>query len=170
MDGPAALSLGRPRKSVLRIGIEHAAVDVLQWLTCADDAPAHVGLPLAMPADSGSAVAALHRALHAALREGWQQRAVTQMALEEASAVVAAAAPTAAAAAAASHALDLRGGGEGGRDALSEASECVVCFAAARDCVLVPCGHAHVCMQCGGTLASCPMCRSPVERAIRLYE
>ena len=54
---PQALSFGRPRKSVLRIGIEHAATDVLQWLTCADDAPPHVGLPLPMPPDSGAAVA-----------------------------------------------------------------------------------------------------------------
>ena len=30
---------------------------VLQWLTCADDAPPHVGLPLPMPPDSGAAVA-----------------------------------------------------------------------------------------------------------------
>ena len=52
---------------------------------------------------------------------------------------------------------------------LSEETECVICFAAARDCVLVPCGHAHTCMQCGGALASCPMCRAAVERAIRLY-
>ena len=54
-------------------------------------------------------------------------------------------------------------------EGLSEETECVICFAAARDCVLVPCGHAHTCMQCGGALASCPMCRSAVERAIRLY-
>ena len=100
-------------------------------------------------------MAALHRALHAALREGWSQCQVTQMALEQASSI---AAPRAAAAAAATVA-----------EGLSEETECVICFAAARDCVLVPCGHAHTCMQCGGLLASCPMCRSAVERAIRLY-
>ena len=73
-------------------------------------------------------------------------------------AAAAAAAATAAAAAAAAAA-----------ERLSEETECVICFAAARDCVLVPCGHAYTCMQCGGALASCPMCRAAVERAIRLY-
>ena len=73
-------------------------------------------------------------------------------------AAAAAAAATAAAAAAAAAA-----------ERLSEETEGVICFAAARDCVLVPCGHAYTCMQCGGALASCPMCRAAVERAIRLY-
>ena len=109
-------------------------------------------------------MAALHRALHAALREGWSQCQVTQMALEQASSIAAprAAAAAAAAAATAPAAAAIAEG-------LSEETECVICFAAARDCVLVPCGHAHTCMQCGGALASCPMCRSAVERAIRLY-
>jgi hypothetical protein len=109
-------------------------------------------------------VAALHRALHAALREGWSQCQVTQMALEQASSIAAprAAAAAAAATVAAAAAAAVAAG-------LSEETECVICFTAARDCVLVPCGHAHTCMQCGGALASCPMCRSAVERAIRLY-
>ena len=48
-------------------------------------------------------------------------------------------------------------------------TECVICFTAARDCVLVPCGHAHTCMQCSEALTSCPFCREAVERVIRLY-
>ena len=47
---------------------------------------------------------------------------------------------------------------------------CLICMDARIEVVFLPCGHAYVCMQCGGTLAACPMCRSPVERAIRLYE
>ena len=39
ISGPDALSLGRPRKSVLRVAIEQSAVDVMQWLLCAEAAP-----------------------------------------------------------------------------------------------------------------------------------
>ena len=114
-------------------------------------------------------MAALHRALHAALREGWSQCQVTQMALEQASSIAAPRAAAAAAAATAAAAAAAAAAATAVAEGLSEETECVICFAAARDCVLVPCGHAHTCMQCGGLLASCPMCRSAVERAIRLY-
>lgn len=185
ISGPDALSLGRPRKSVLRVAIEQSAVDVMQWLLCAEAgaAPAHVGLPVPMPADTGVAGAALHRALLAALRDGWQQRSLTEMALEEAANVAARASfdgtdadshGGAAAgggrrgsAAAGAPVASPAGGGDGAE--LPEDAECVVCFSSPRDCVLVPCGHAHTCMQCGAALVHCPMCRNSVERAVRLF-
>ena len=61
--GPSAISLGRPAKTVLRVAIENRATDVLQWLVAAENAPAHVGVPIPMPVDSGCAPAAVHRAL-----------------------------------------------------------------------------------------------------------
>ena len=74
LGGTAGLSLGKPAKSVLRVAIEARATDCLQWLVGADDAPAHCALPLPMPADTGCATAAVHRALAAALADGYRQR------------------------------------------------------------------------------------------------
>ena len=186
LSGPDALSFGRPRKSVLRVAIEQSAVDVMQWLLCADAeaVPAHVGLPVPMPPDTGVASAALHRALLAALRDGWQQRTLTAMALEEAAHVAARASFDGTDADDSRDGAAAGGGRRGGAPAgapvatpaggadgadLSEDAECVVCFSAPRDCVLVPCGHAHTCMQCGAALVHCPMCRNSVERAVRLF-
>ena len=45
-----------------------------------------------------------------------------------------------------------------------------VCLNASRDHVLVPCGHACVCDECCRTVTLCPICRAPVERAVRLYD
>ena len=53
--------------------------------------------------------------------------------------------------------------------AAASIDECVVCLAAPRECVLVSCGHACVCEACSGALALCPLCREPIERAIRIF-
>jgi hypothetical protein len=83
--GTAALTTGgKTSKTVLRVAIERCSIDVMQWLIGADDAAPHVGLPIPMPQESGCAAAAVHRALEAALREGWRQRALVTLTLEAA--------------------------------------------------------------------------------------
>mgnify|MGYP002007474372 CR=1 FL=1 len=52
------------------------------------------------------------------------------------------------------------------------ADECPVCFGTTRECALVPCGHL-LCDTCavvyddGGR--PCPVCRTPVERVMKVY-
>ena len=52
------------------------------------------------------------------------------------------------------------------------ADECPVCFGTTRECALVPCGHL-LCDSCavvyddGGR--PCPVCRTPVERVMKVY-
>ena len=49
--------------------------------------------------------------------------------------------------------------------------ECVVCLIAVPVMVLLPCGHLCACAQCGPILEGkpCPMCRSVVQEAKRVY-
>ena len=53
-------------------------------------------------------------------------------------------------------------------------SICVVCFDAPRDAVLMPCGHADLCMACAKqvarTNALCPICRAPIAQALQFGE
>ncbi len=46
---------------------------------------------------------------------------------------------------------------------------CVVCMDAALQMVLVPCGHVCVCENCSKQITFCPMCRQPVQQAIRVF-
>uniref|UniRef100_UPI00358FE397 E3 ubiquitin-protein ligase LRSAM1 isoform X2 n=1 Tax=Myxine glutinosa TaxID=7769 RepID=UPI00358FE397 len=48
-------------------------------------------------------------------------------------------------------------------------SECVVCMDRETELVFLPCGHVCCCMQCAGSLRSCPLCRREVQSTIRLY-
>lgn len=52
------------------------------------------------------------------------------------------------------------------------ADECPVCFGTTRECALVPCGHL-LCDACAGVYDdgnhSCPVCRTPVERVMKVY-
>jgi hypothetical protein len=157
--GPWALSMGKPAKSVLRVAVEAQAIDVLQWLVATEDAPAHVGLPIPMPPDTGCAAAAVHRALDAALKEISRQRALTQLTLE---------------AAANAHATQPQSPSRQAPPAAvapaDDENECVVCLSAPRECVLLECGHACVCEQCSATLATCPMCRAHIERVVRMFQ
>ncbi|KAL1521422.1 hypothetical protein AB1Y20_021086 [Prymnesium parvum] len=140
-----ALSSGRQPKSALRVAIEHCSVDVMQWLVGVHDAPPHAKLPLSLSTDTGCSPAALHRALEASLKEGWRQRSLVSLTLSQLPAAQRA---------------PLGHEREG---------ECVVCLAAPADHVLVPCGHACCCPDCCRTISLCPICRAPVERAVRLY-
>lgn len=55
----------------------------------------------------------------------------------------------------------------------SDASSCAICLCAPRDSVLLPCGHAALCMQCAGdvmrTAKRCPLCRGAVESHHKLF-
>jgi hypothetical protein len=174
--GANSLSLGKPAKSVLRVAIESQAVDCMQWLVAADDAPPHVGLPVAMPPESGCAPAAVHRALDAALQDGYRQRVLVQLTIEQALAqggeqAAGGDAPT-----------PLQPSRDGSREARryprpvedpaedDPNNECVICLAAPKECVLLECRHACVCEQCGNTLAQCPLCRANIERVVRIFQ
>ena len=55
----------------------------MQWLITADDAPPHCDLPTPMPLDSGCAPRIVHRALEAALQDGYRQRQLLQLTIEQ---------------------------------------------------------------------------------------
>jgi len=62
-------------------------------------------------------------------------------------------------------------------DNLTEETECVICFAAPKDTMLLHAdqgaGHTCVCFGCAQQLkeshSSCPICRSPIDAVIRNY-
>ncbi|XP_063910580.1 E3 ubiquitin-protein ligase LRSAM1-like isoform X2 [Zophobas morio] len=47
-------------------------------------------------------------------------------------------------------------------------TECVICMDKSCEVIFVPCGHFCCCSECPTTLTDCPMCRSPIERKIRI--
>lgn len=170
---------------MLRVAIEHASVDVLQWLIAANDAAAWAGVPLIMPHDSGCAAAATHRALEAALRDGYRQRQLVQVTIDSAAEAVhdmeerereraagsgsgSGNVPTGLPVSLAQTAAGV--GGRGGPSGVaSDEGECVVCMAAPREVVLLGCGHVCACEQCAGMLRDCPLCRGPIDRVVRLF-
>lgn len=54
----------------------------------------------------------------------------------------------------------------------SSSSECPVCFTAPKNAALVPCGH-MICEDCGDACrqsgGGCPVCRTGIERVLRLF-
>jgi E3 ubiquitin-protein ligase LRSAM1 len=48
------------------------------------------------------------------------------------------------------------------------ASECAICLDRACEVIFVPCGHFCCCAECPTTLTECPMCRTEIERKIRV--
>ena len=47
---------------------------------------------------------------------------------------------------------------------------CTLCFDRFIDTVLVPCGHACVCSNCGESVnGTCPVCRKPVDQVVKTY-
>ena len=178
--GERALTLGKGStsgKTVLRVAIEAQATDVLQWLVAADDAAAYVGLPLAMPLNTGCHPAAVHRALEAALKDGYRQRQLLQITLEAAGAAQppSVSRPASSRDDPAARATPLAmpnsttNSMPNSTTAASEDSECVICLEAPRECVLIECGHACACEQCAATLAFCPLCRARIDRVIRMF-
>ena len=53
-------------------------------------------------------------------------------------------------------------------EARQEARQCPICWDKAKDCALVPCGHA-VCHDCAEGLRQCPTCRAPIQSRVRLF-
>ena len=55
---------------------------------------------------------------------------------------------------------------------------CVICLDRERAAVIVPCGHAQFCLECGlqwsmagpGRESTCPLCRDPIDQVIPLTE
>ena len=50
-------------------------------------------------------------------------------------------------------------------------ADCVICLAddGARHAI-VPCGHRCVCRTCAAVLAMCPICRTPAERTLEIFD
>lgn len=49
---------------------------------------------------------------------------------------------------------------------------CAVCLEDAgkiERCILMPCGHARICMECAARIKNCPECRQPVQRHQRVF-
>ena len=48
-------------------------------------------------------------------------------------------------------------------------AECIICCDAARDCVLVPCGHLSTCRACALQLVQCSVCRADIQQRLPVY-
>ena len=48
-------------------------------------------------------------------------------------------------------------------------SECVVCLSGEPVMALMPCGHRCACAECGPMLETCPLCRTAVQEAKRIF-
>jgi Tfp pilus assembly protein FimV len=56
----------------------------------------------------------------------------------------------------------------------TEETMCVVCFDAAKDHLIVPCGHQCVCAGCAEQLTktrtpTCPVCREPIQQTVKVF-
>lgn len=49
------------------------------------------------------------------------------------------------------------------------ADDCVICAENKADACLVKCGHMYTCCACARHLSVCPICRSPVERIVKVF-
>jgi hypothetical protein len=56
----------------------------------------------------------------------------------------------------------------------AEETQCVVCFDAPKDHLIVPCGHMCVCAECAEQLnktitPTCPVCREPIQQTVKVF-
>ena len=56
----------------------------------------------------------------------------------------------------------------------AEEMQCVVCFDAPKDHIIVPCGHQCVCARCAEQLTKtrtplCPVCREPIQQTMKVF-
>ena len=49
-------------------------------------------------------------------------------------------------------------------------AECLICMEQERTMAFVPCGHKCCCPPCSKTQVNCPVCRTPVQQAIKIYD
>ncbi|CAF4307618.1 unnamed protein product, partial [Rotaria sp. Silwood2] len=52
----------------------------------------------------------------------------------------------------------------------SDENLCKVCMNAPIDCVFLNCGHLCTCVNCSQQLSECPLCRSFIIRAVRVFK
>jgi len=52
---------------------------------------------------------------------------------------------------------------------LKQERACVICLDRAKNIIFLPCAHLAACVECSVSLASCPICRAPVEATIRTF-
>jgi len=167
--GAFGLTAGDPPKSVLRVAVEHAATEILEFLITAD-LPTH-DLPLKMSHDLDVRPQVALRALEAALRDSHKLRDLVDSVLEssarehqerESQTLLLLSESQRSQASAPPYFDSLE----------ADRNECVVCFTAidpAERCALVPCGHTACCNQCAGTLTACPICRASVTHAMKIF-
>jgi hypothetical protein len=52
--------------------------------------------------------------------------------------------------------------------------ECIICYDAVINTVILPCGHLCICWECSNTLtekkSNCPLCRQPIDKIIKTYK
>ena len=78
--------------------------------------------------------------------------------------------------------MSISGGDRDGGAAVCQANEqvereCKICFEQQVDCVLLPCGHACCCYECGisvkfsslGGLGRCPICRVGIKSVTQIF-
>ena len=53
--------------------------------------------------------------------------------------------------------------------AIGGESECVVCMEMPRQFAVFPCGHLCLCERCKDNHTNCPVCRSTVDKTLRVY-
>eukprot|EP00928_Gymnodinium_smaydae_P045808 TRINITY_DN30490_c0_g1_i2.p1 TRINITY_DN30490_c0_g1~~TRINITY_DN30490_c0_g1_i2.p1 ORF type:complete len:300 (-),score=38.80 TRINITY_DN30490_c0_g1_i2:119-1018(-) len=56
-----------------------------------------------------------------------------------------------------------------GRPGQRRRAMCVICMAAPQEIAIDPCGHLSMCNACAAVVQSCPVCRGPIEKSLRVY-
>jgi len=51
-----------------------------------------------------------------------------------------------------------------------EENSCKICFENRIDCVIIPCGHISICINCSVGLKLCPMCRQDIVQVIKTFK
>lgn len=52
----------------------------------------------------------------------------------------------------------------------TEEEMCKICFEARINAVLIPCGHACLCVHCTNGLSHCPVCRGAIAQCVKMYK
>lgn len=57
----------------------------------------------------------------------------------------------------------------GARHPKGKRRPCVVCLAKPQEVAIDPCGHLSMCNDCISSVQACPICRGPINKALRVY-